>query len=145
MTSIKYYIQEEALSNGAVFTTPREGDAGYDLYASEHITLFNGEQKLIPTGLHLSIPRGVVGMIRDRSSLALQQIYVHAGVIDSSYRGEIKVLLENASNKNLHVEPGHRVAQLLFVPICILPLNSVEKHSLGESIRGEGSFGSTGK
>lgn len=141
---IKFYLDKEALLAGAKFERPRPGDAGYDICASESTTIFKDEQALVNTGLTIEIPWKYVGLVRDRSSMALRRLYVHAGTIDSSYRGQIRVMLENRSENNFHIEPGQRIAQLLIVPVESLPLASVQLQDLTETIRGDGAFGSTG-
>ena len=127
------------------FQKPREGDSGYDLMVSSPTTLFAKEQVIVPTGLFLEIPSTYVGIIKERSSLAMQRIYVHAGVIDSSYRGEIKVVVENCGDINYHFEPGDRVAQILFFPFGRFDIAQVQLEELTQTTRGDKGFGSTGK
>lgn len=142
---IKAHLNEQAKSAGAKFTEPRVGDAGYDLYASEAVTIFSGEQVIVQTGLTLEIPEGMIGVIKDRSSMAMRRIYVHAGVIDSGYRGAVGVLLDNHSGKNFHIEPGQRVAQLLIIHANRVPVDFVGLEGFSRTVRGDGAFGSTGK
>ena len=143
---IKYNLSAVASLVGAKFNTPRPGDTGYDIASAEPVTLFRGERKLIPTGLRVEVPEGCVGLMRERSSLAAKGIYLHAGVIDRGFRGEIQVLLHNASETNYQIEPGQRIAQLLFLKCeSKIPVIHVNKEEFSESIRGELGFGSTGK
>ena len=143
--ALKYCLNPAAIAVGAKFSIPNWGDSGYDLYACEPVTLFSNEQKLVPTGLRLEIPPGYVGLVKDRSSLALKSLYVHAGVIDPSYRGEVQVLMENRGEVNYHIEPGQRVAQILFLSCkSVLVPKLVEKDELSVTARGDGAFGSTG-
>ncbi len=124
-------------------TAPRSGDAGYDLRASDSVTIWPDDQVLVPTGVCIALPAGYVGLIKDRSSMANARIYTHAGVIDASYRGEVLVLLENRSDEPFRVVPGHRIAQLLVIPIATPELEPVL--CLPDTERGDGGFGSTGQ
>ena len=142
---IKAYLEPSAEKVGCKFQRPRAGDAGYDLYASETVTIFPKEQVTVQTGLKLEIPTGYMGIIKDRSSMALRRIYTHAGVIDAAYRGEIGVLLDNQSGKNYHIEPGQRIAQLIIVESHTPAVEIVVEEELSNTPRGDGAFGSTGK
>ncbi len=122
--------------------------AGMDLRAhlDQAIVLEPGERILIPTGLHLEIPPGYEGQVRPRSGLALKQglTLVNApGTIDADYRGDVGVILINLSKEDQRVEPGDRIAQLVFAPLTRAVL--VEADALGTSARGTGGFGSTGR
>ncbi|NCC29920.1 MAG: dUTP diphosphatase [Gammaproteobacteria bacterium] len=117
--------------------------AGYDLSAAARATLFPGDQQLISTGFAWAIPSGYVGIIKDRSGMASKsRIYTAAGVIDSDYRGEVKVLVRNGSDRVVKIEVGDRVAQMLVVPCVIDTVEEVAE--LSETARGAGGFGSTG-
>ncbi|MCE5272335.1 dUTP diphosphatase [bacterium] len=119
------------------------GDAGLDLRASEALVIGPGERALAPTGLRFAIPEGFVGLIWDRSGLAARHgLHCFAGVIDSGYRGEVKVVLANLGTEPFSVERGMRIAQMLVQPVVAASPLRVE--SLEESRRGEGGFGSTG-
>src|SRR5262249_1348917 len=113
---LQYYLSERAIEAGIRFTPPRPSDAGFDLPCSQAISLEPGGFALIPTGLHLSIPEGWVGLLRDRSSVALSGGVVVAGVIDASYRGEVRVVMYNFGKEPLCFELGARVAQCVVVP-----------------------------
>lgn len=126
-----------------------EGAAGMDLYAC-----FEGEivleplgRVLVPTGLAMELPgSGYVGLVFARSGLALREGLAMAngvGVIDSDYRGELSVPVVNLSNQPIHIVSGERVAQLVIMPVA-LPQVSWQQ-SLGETERGTGGFGSTGR
>ena len=118
-------------------------DAGLDLASSEELVLRLGERKLIGTGIAISIPDGYVAYVKPRSGLAVKHgIDVMAGVIDSSYRGEVKVLLVNLSNKPFHIEEGDRIAQLVIHKVEIWHPLVVNK--LDDAERGEKGFGSSG-
>lgn len=137
---LKFHLEE-----GAVFEDPRIGDAGFDLRALENSTINPHEQQLIRTGLRIAIPVGWVGIVKDRSSMAKNRIYSHAGVIDESYRGEVLVMLSNDGNEPYQIEKGAKIAQLLIIP-CMTESIQVETiEELGKTERGEGGFGSTGK
>ena len=119
------------------------GDAGFDLRASEELTIQPGARALVPTGLRFAIPEGYVGLVWDRSGLAVKHgMHCFAGVIDSSYRGEVKVVLANLGAEPFTVERGMRIAQMLVQPVAQAAL--VRMESLEETTRGEGGFGSTG-
>lgn len=121
--------------------------AGCDLYAAinENIILNPGETKLIPTGLGMEIPTGLVGLIFARSGISIKRGLAPAnkvGVIDSDYRGEIMVAIYNQSSEIQTIEKNERIAQFVLVPYVKAKFEEVE--SLDETIRGEGGFGSTG-
>jgi len=118
-----------------------EDAAGYDLSATHDITLFPHCTELIPTGYAWEIPPRYVGLIRDRSSLALAGLVTSAGVIDSDYRGEVKVLLTNTTNNPITIRAQQRIAQILLVKVLQEPLAVVQQ--LSTSHRQEGGFGST--
>ena len=124
------------------------GSAGLDLSAciSEPITLEPGCRKLIPTGLAAAIPQGAAGMIYARSSLGTKHgiaLSNGVGVIDSDYRGELKVGLTNLSDEPYTIQPGDRIAQLMVVPVGQAAVHELEE--LPPTDRGAGGFGSTGK
>jgi dUTP pyrophosphatase len=125
-------------------TRGKPGDAGLDLYASEEITLWTtGLPCTVRTGVKIAIPPGYVGLVWDRSGLASRYgIKTMAGVIDSSYRGEVMVVLKNLSAEIHRVNKGDRIAQLLIQEIALL--NVEEVTSLEETERGDKGFGSTG-
>jgi len=94
----------------------RKGDAGLDLSSLKNYSIKPSEKILIETGICLEIPDGFVGLIWDRSGLAVKHsLHCLAGVIDSNYRGEIKVVLINLGNKTYEIKKGDRVAQLLII------------------------------
>ena len=121
------------------------GAAGLDLYAclDAALEIPAGEGVLVPTGWAVAIPSGYVGLVRDRSSLAVQGLLTVAGVIDSDYRGEVLVAMRNAGTAPMLIESGQRVAQML---IITSPQVTVEELSeLPQTARGAGGFGSTGR
>jgi dUTP pyrophosphatase len=125
----------------------RAGDAGLDLVASEDVTLAPGERAAIPTGIALAIPPGYAGFVHARSGRALREglALVNApGVVDSGYRGEVKVLAVNLDpGTDIHVKRGDKVAQLVVQRVETVELEEVA--SLPPSERGAGGLGSTGR
>ena len=124
----------------------RASDAGLDLLAAEDMSLQPRERAVVRTGIAVAIPEGFAGFVHARSGRALSEglALVNApGVIDSGYRGEIKVILVNLdAEAALHIKRGDKIAQLIVQPIQTVDLDEVE--SLPRSERGEGGFGSTG-
>ena len=130
--------------NATVPTKANGSDAGYDLYALEGAIIDKHCHKLIKTGIAMEIPDGYVGLIWPRSGLAYKYgLDVFAGVIDSSYRGDIGVILYNSQYSNYNLEKGDRIAQILFQKVEDFDLNLVE--NLDDTKRGTGGFGSSGK
>jgi len=121
------------------------GDAGLDLSACDGAVLEPGERALVGTGLAIAIPEGYAGFVQPRSGLATKHgisIVNTPGLIDSGYRGELKVTLLNTdARETFVVEPGMRIAQLVILPIPELELVEVEE--LPESERGVRGFGSS--
>lgn len=124
-----------------------DGDAGLDLYACESAHIGPGERWSVGTGVAVEIPAGHAGLVLPRSGLAREHgiALVNApGLIDSGYRGELRVLLLNTDPaETFRVEPGDRIAQLVLTPIALA--DPVETTALTESARGEGGFGSSGR
>ena len=120
-----------------------EGDAALDLRSSEDIILKASQQSVIKTGIKVSIPKGCVGIIKDRSGLAAKNgLHCLAGVIDSGYRGEIGVVIRNFGNEDFHVEKNMRIAQMMILAHHSPSIEEVE--SLEDTSRSEKGFGSTG-
>lgn len=118
-------------------------DAGMDLYSNETITLQPQERKLISTGVAMAIPSGYVGLIWDKSGIATNHgLKTMAGVIDSGYRGEIKILIHNFSNQPYTVQAGTKIAQMLIQPVVQKEI--IEVQELDDTSRGKEGFGSTG-
>lgn len=119
------------------------GSAGYDIRTTDKITLWPGKSYPFKTGLHLAIPAGYVGIIHPRSGLSFKNnIENGAGVIDSDYRGEIRINLYNFGYTPLAISPGDRIAQLLIQKYESSVFVSVD--SLDETERGEQGFGHSG-
>lgn len=127
-----------------------EGSAGLDLVAciESPVTLAGGENTLIGTGLAINIQDpGLVAVVASRSGLCLKhriRVGQGLGVIDSDYHGEIGVILHNDGADDYVVQPGERIAQLLFMPVVQVDLKTVPDFSTTTQ-RGDGGFGSTGK
>lgn len=117
------------------------GSAGYDLFAPENVRLEAGEQVVVPLGIAVAIPKGHYGKVYSRSGLALRRVHAEAGVIDSDYRGELKVVLENRSNDTVWLKDGDALAQLVVVQLATVRF--IKAKALGKTKRGEGGFGST--
>jgi dUTP pyrophosphatase len=117
-------------------------DAGADLFAYENCEISPGEQKLVDTGIAIKIPEGYGGFIYNRSSQGKRGITIphSVGVIDSDYRGNLKVLLKNISEQPYVIEVGDRIAQLVVMPVLLPEF----KDSWNDTVRGAGGFGSTG-
>ena len=128
-------------------TYAREGDAGLDLLSTEDVTLKPGERAAVSTGITVAIPEGFAGFVHARSGRALREglALVNApGLIDSGYRGEIKVLVTNLDpSAPIYIRRGEKVAQLVIQSVERAELEAVDE--LPESVRGEGGFGSTGR
>ena len=124
-----------------------DGSSGLDLAAfiDKNIEIKPGKSEIIPTGLAVAIPKNFEIQIRPRSGLAAKnQISVlnTPGTVDADYRGEIKVILINLSNKSFIVERGLRIAQMVLCPVAKAKLREVD--TLEDTSRGSGGFGSTG-
>ena len=128
-------------------TRAHQGDAGLDLYACEAAHIGPGERWSVGTGVGVEIPEGHAGLVLPRSGLARDHgiALVNApGLIDSGYRGELRVLLLNTDPaETFRVEPGERIAQLLITPIATP--EPVQTDALSQSARGAGGFGSSGR
>lgn len=122
------------------------GDAGVDLRAVEPVSLAPFERALVPTGLAIAIPEGYAGFVQPRSGLAIKQgvtVLNTPGLIDSHYRGELKVALINLdAHSTFEVAPGDRIAQLVIQKVENVEWNVVD--ALDETERGYGGFGSSG-
>lgn len=122
------------------------GDAGMDLRASESLTLQPFERALVPTGLAIALPEGYAGFVLPRSGLAIKHgitVVNTPGLIDSNYRGELKVILQNTdSHEPFTIHVGDRIAQLVVMPVPHMSFTPVDVLSSTE--RGEGGFGSSG-
>lgn len=124
-------------------TRAHADDAGLDLYALEDAELAEGQGRVVRTGVAMAISAGHVGLVCDRSSMAKRGLKTAGGVIDAGYRGEVGVMLWNISRQTQMIKKGERIAQLLVVAIATpAPVDSPD---LGQTARGVGGFGSTGR
>ena len=155
----EYYIVTPKLANQIDFVklsptaqAPVRGSeqaAGWDLYADingDYISLYPGEVRKISTGIAIALPKDTFGAVFARSGLSTKKGLAPAnkvGVIDSDYRGEIKVALHNHSNVSQTILKGERVAQMVITNYY--PCTYIESDSLDKTTRGEGGFGSTGR
>ena len=123
-----------------------EGDAGLDLRANESVVLKPFERRLISTGIAIAIPEGYAGFVQPRSGMALKRGLSMAntpGLIDSHYRGELKVVAINLDpEKDIVIERGERIAQLVIQQVSVVTLFEVSE--LDDTDRGAGGFGSSG-
>jgi dUTP pyrophosphatase len=124
-----------------------DGDAGLDLHAAEPARLAPGERASVATGIAAEIPPGHAGLVLPRSGLAARHgiaLVNSPGLIDSGYRGEVRILLLNTDReRSFEIEAGDRIAQLVVIPVAsAVP---IEATSLVVSARGDGGFGSSGR
>ena len=123
-----------------------EGDAGYDLHAAEAVTIAPGERASVGTGIAVAIPAGQAGLVVPRSGLAARHgisVVNAPGLIDSGYRGELRVLLLNTDRETpFEIAVGDRIAQLVLIRVELA--STVEVDELPDTVRGDGGFGSTG-
>jgi dUTP pyrophosphatase len=134
-------LREEAIAPARAYS----GDAGLDLAACDRVELGPGERAVVGTGLAVAIPEGYAGFVQPRSGLASRHgisVVNAPGLIDSGYRGEVRVVLLNTDRaETFVVEPGMRIAQLVVLEVPQFEL--VESEELPESVRGVRGFGSS--
>lgn len=123
-------------------------DLGYDVYAAEAVTIPARGGAIVPTGISVELTsdedgRPMGALIRDRSSMAVKHIITTAGVIDSGYRGELRIVMENLGEAPFEIHVGDKIANLIPYPVLTSSVEVVEE--LAESSRATGGFGSTGK
>jgi dUTP pyrophosphatase len=141
-------LRVQRIREGATLPSrAHEGDAGLDLYAAEPATIEPGARATVATGIVVEIPDGYAGLVLPRSGLAARHgiALVNApGLIDSGYRGEVKILLLNTDRTEaFDISPGDRIAQLVLSPVAAA--QPVEVAELETSTRGAGGFGSSGR
>lgn len=147
--TLKIQLLREGLSVLPTYATA--GAAGLDLHAALEAprTLKPGERAAIPTGVALALPPGYEGQVRPRSGLASKYgigVVNSPGTVDEDYRGEVHVLLVNLGQEPYTIQPKDRVAQLVVAPVTRVVTVRVENVSeLGQTERGHGGFGSTGR
>jgi dUTP pyrophosphatase len=142
-------IELQRLPHGEGLPLPARATAhaaGLDVVAAEDVTLAPGSRHAVATGFAIAIPEGYEVQVRPRSGLALKHGITclnTPGTIDSDYRGEVKVILANLGSERFDVRRGERIAQL--VPAAVLGSSFRAVVALGETSRGAGGFGSTGR
>ena len=120
------------------------GDAGMDFFALERTVFKPGERKVVRTGIAMEIPEGYAGLIWDKGGISIREgLKSIGGVFDAGYRGEVLIGMINLSSQEYVFEAGHKVAQMLIQKVERVEL--AEASELGETKRGKGAFGSTGK
>lgn len=141
-TDLKVFLRSEKAkvpTRGSVLA------AGYDLYSAEEAVIPAQGQGLVATDISVIVPEGTYGRVAPRSGLAVKHgISTGAGVIDADYRGEVKVVLFNHSQKDFEIKAGDRIAQLVLERIVNAEIAVISKEELDNTDRGEGGFGSTG-
>ena len=139
----KYFETKLLHSSAKAPTKGHVNDAGWDLYSFEGVSIPAGATVLVSTGISIAVPKEHVALIWDRSSMGVKGVHRHAGVIDSGYRGEVKVCLHNTTKEPYHIERDDRIAQMLIQEAPNFIQHVV--HELDSTDRGDGGFGSTGK
>lgn len=141
-------LKIKKLKDDAVLPTKAyPGDLGYDLYSNEDLILrrFKGNT-LISTGIAIQFPDGYGGMIKDRSSMASKGITTSGGILDSNYRGEIKVILHNSNDDPYIIKKGDKIAQIVPIEVTDWKVEEVVAFDDNSSdSRGEKGFGSSGQ
>ena len=138
-------------ANAVVPRYKTSGAAGMDLAAclDSPLVIGPGGMARVPTGLQIALPAGHEGQVRPRSGLAARHgvtVLNSPGTIDEDYRGEVQVLLVNHGNEALAIEHGERIAQLVVAPVTQVEVTLVnDEAALGDTERGQGGFGSTGR
>lgn len=138
-------IKFKKITNTAIMPSKeRDSDAGIDLYAAKTLKISANMREAVPTGYAVAIPKGYYGQIQERSGYSLKNTLVlKAGVIDSEYRGEIKVVFQNTGEYPVTIEAGEKIAQLIILPIPTIQIELAEE--LDETERGNKGFGSSDK
>lgn len=138
-------IKIQKLFKDAILPTyAHPDDAGMDLYSREEKILKPSERHIFKTGIAMAIPCGYAGLVWDRSGLAAKEgITTLAGVVDSSYRGEIGVVILNTSPNKVKIIKGERIAQMLIQPVIAAKIKEAKK--LNQTQRGTGGFGASGR
>jgi len=120
-----------------------ETDSGYDLKTKYAFKLLPNQTKLIPTGLYLELDKHIEAQVRPKSSISAKGILVHFGTVDSDYRGEVQVVMQNLNDYGVEFEAGQKIAQIVFNEKTEVFLEQTEDIS-NDTQRGSGGFGSTG-
>lgn len=128
--------------NAQIPKRAKAGDAAYDLYACRYQLVYTGKWQRVDTGISIAIPEGYYGRVAERSGLANMGIRVGGGVLDSSYRGTVQVILFNHGDENLIVQQGDRIAQLIIEKCHDVEWEQVDE--LPTTERADSGFGSSG-
>lgn len=118
-------------------------DSGYDLKTTRPFKLLPNQVKLIPTSLFLELDKNIEAQVRPKSSISAKGILVHFGTVDSDYRGEVQVVMQNLNQNGVEFEAGQKIAQIVFSEKTEVVLEQTEDIS-NDTKRGAGGFGSTG-
>jgi dUTP pyrophosphatase len=139
---VKYKLEKE--KNAIAPTHAFENDAGYDLYAPRDVYVLGQMRTTVDTGVCFEIPKGYYGAIKPKSGLLFKEdINVGEGVVDCGYTGSVRVRILNLGCSPYQFKKGEKIAQIVFSP-CLTPVLE-ETTELGETERGSGGFGSTGR
>ena len=137
-------LKVKKITKGAQLPTKHNvNDAAFDLYASKSIEILSGTTSIAHTGICTEIPTGFFGKIESRSSIAKRGIFCTAGVIDSGYRGEIMIVMNNISKENYQINQGDRIAQMVIYRVENFEI--IESKTLDNDLDRGGGFGSSGK
>lgn len=141
---MKVYIQKiDPFAKSPIYAY--EGDAGMDLFSCRDYKILPGLKGVISTGIKIAIPQGYAGFVWDKSGIAVKNhIKTMAGVIDSNYRGELKVVLTNLGKEDYTIKKGEKIAQLVIKPVESPEIIEIDEIESNESRGGRG-FGSSGK
>ena len=120
-----------------------ETDSGYDLKTKYAFKLLPNETKLIPTSLYLELDKNIEAQVRPKSSISAKGVLVHFGTVDSDYRGEVKVVMQNLNQHGVEFEAGQKIAQIVFNEKTEVVLEQTDTVS-NDTDRGIDGFGSTG-
>lgn len=137
------FLVKKLSENATLPTKGNPKDAGIDIYTNESYTLQPGERHMYSTGISCAIPDGHVALLWDRSGLGSKGIHRFAGVIDSGYRGEWKVILWNSTSEPFDIKAGDKIIQCVVQKFEPAEISEVEE--LDETERGAGGFGSSGR
>lgn len=119
------------------------GSAGLDCYSTRAVFLRPGETQMVGLGFKMALPPGTWGLLKERSSMGCQGVFVLGGVIDADYRGEVRVLLHNIGKQMWVLDIHQKICQLIVIPLKSVTIE--ECTTLTSTARGDGGFGSTGK
>lgn len=123
-----------------------DADAGLDLCTPCAFMIRAGNSEVIPTGIHVEIPKGYYGKLESKSGLHVRHdIVCLGGIIDSGYTGEIVVKLYNLGDEDFYFRAGEKIVQLLILPVELCPVRQIELEAVQETERGANGFGSTGR